>query len=585
VTVENKGKVVLDYKGDLSLDRDRRGLCNRIHEHFGGDKKTILKRIENFSAKARNERRQKQNGKPHGTNDIRAQVLDGAASVIRRPLCLLEGHAYAATYLNVQTTTHQTVDPKTGEVTNYDPPLVKNVPILAVIRDDGKLFADGAPIAGAQTLTKLGLEVSLPTPFPADRAWSGAGVKCFLAGKRPDAASVFERVKSVVNTFMDFSRSLKIDEQSEAQEILSELTACYILATYFLDAFYVAGYLWPNGEKGSGKTNYLVVVTELGYLGLVVLAAGSYASLRDLADYGATIAFDDAEAVTDIRKSDPDKRALLLAGNRRGTTVPVKEPAPERGWLMRHLHVFSFRLFSAIRLPDDVLASRSIIVPLVRSGDEERAKRNPQDPSLWPCDRRTLLDDLWAMGVAYLHQIPECDTKAAKAAHLHGRDLEPWRAILAVAWWLQVKHGVEGIHDRIERLSKAYQEERSDLEDRDPIRVAIRGFGAMARVHQHASAHEFEFATSELAEFMNNFAKAQDLVAEDKTFTNSRKVGWLLKRLRFRKAPNKRTRYWKTSVPELMALARAYGMSLEPEEDEKTCAQSPKPHKQNDGNV
>jgi hypothetical protein len=37
------------------------------------------------------------------------------------------------------------------------------------------------------------------------------------------------------------------------------------------------------------------MVAELGYLGLVLLAGGSYASLRDMADYGATLAFDDAE--------------------------------------------------------------------------------------------------------------------------------------------------------------------------------------------------------------------------------------------------------------------------------------------------
>jgi len=47
-------------------------------------------------------------------------------------------------------------------------------------------------------------------------------------------------------------------------------------------------------------------------------AGGSFASLRDLADYGATLAFDDAELLAESGKGDPDKRALLLAGNRRG---------------------------------------------------------------------------------------------------------------------------------------------------------------------------------------------------------------------------------------------------------------------------
>src|SRR5262249_22319572 len=158
--------------------------------------------------------------------------------------------------------------------------------------------------------------------------------------------------------YMDFRRSLT------SQETMCELVACYILGTYLLDAFGVVGYLWPNGDKGCGKSNFLYVITELAYLGQVILAGSSYAALRALDDYGATLAFDDAEGVMDIKRTDPDKRALLLAGNRRGASVTVKEPAGDRGWVTRYIHAFCPRLFSAIKLPDEVLESRSIIIPL-----------------------------------------------------------------------------------------------------------------------------------------------------------------------------------------------------------------------------
>ena len=32
----------------------------------------------------------------------------------------------------------------------------------------------------------------------------------------------------------------------------------------------------------------------------------------------------------DLKRGDPDKRALLLAGNRRGNSIPVKEKAAGR---------------------------------------------------------------------------------------------------------------------------------------------------------------------------------------------------------------------------------------------------------------
>src|SRR5439155_15247088 len=131
-----------------------------------------------------------------------------------------------------------------------------------------------------------------------EKLWTTPAVKAYKAGGRPDPPTTFKQVVSVINTFIDFDRSLA------DQQTMGELVACYILATWFLDAFTVIGYLWPNGERGSGKTQLLTIVAELSYLGHVILAGGSYASLRDLADYGATLCFDDAENVADPKKAD-----------------------------------------------------------------------------------------------------------------------------------------------------------------------------------------------------------------------------------------------------------------------------------------
>jgi hypothetical protein len=135
-------------------------------------------------------------------------------------------------------------------------------------------------------------------------------------------------------------------------------------------------------------------VCELAHLGQIILAGGSFASLRDMADYGACLAFDDAENLSDPHKTDPDKRALLLAGNRRGNTVPIKESTPDRGWRTRYVNTLCPRLFSATRFPDPILASRTIVVPLIRTPDKYRANADPLEYHLWPTDRRQLLDDL-----------------------------------------------------------------------------------------------------------------------------------------------------------------------------------------------
>ena len=54
-----------------------------------------------------------------------------------------------------------------------------------------------------------------------------------------------------------------------------------------------------------------------------------------------------------------------------------------------------------------------------------------------------------------------------------------------------------------------------------------------------------------------------EIATEDKPFTNRNQTGWILRRLRFRKADTTKARGWTMSVGELSALARSYGMAAD----------------------
>jgi len=263
---------------------------------------------------------------------VSIELLDEAPPAMRRPISIVGDHAYAAIWPFTRTTVTETVD-KNGKIKRHDPPLVGQQRRLCIVRDDGAIFGDGA-----RDLSELPFEVFLSEIPPDDRLWCTPGVKLFVKGERPSPAEVFEQVVSVIDHFIDFDRS------TSTQRDMCEFVACYIIASWFLDAFNVAGFLWPNGMRGSGKTQLLILIAALGYLGQVILAGGSYASLRDLADYGAMLCFDDAENLSDPKKTDPDKRALLLAGARRGNTVTIKEPASDRTWRTRHISTFALVL-------------------------------------------------------------------------------------------------------------------------------------------------------------------------------------------------------------------------------------------------
>ena len=140
-----------------------------------------------------------------------------------------------------------------------------------------------------------------------------------------------------------------------------------------------------------------------------------------------------------------------------------------------------------------------------------------------------------------------------------GRDVDPWRGILAVALWLQEEHGVSGLFDRLEDLSVAYQSERADLETGDLTRLVIL---ALQKMLGDEEAKEFE--TSALTVEVNRLASEADL-GDDHfgVFTNVKRIGRQLQRLRFKKAQRTaRHKRWQVTRDELSGLAQSYGLEV-----------------------
>lgn len=485
------------------------------------------------------------------------ELLEVAPATIDRPLILLDGKAHAAIWPFVRITVRETNNAE-GEIVRHDPPIERTERRIMIVRSDGAIFGDGK-----RNLEEVGAEIHLPEMPLEKKLWSATGVIRWASGKRPSPADVFNRIVEIVDRFIDFDRSLA--DQREMCEMIS----CFILSTWFLDAFNVIGYVWPNGERGSGKTQLLVLLAELGYLGQFILAAGSFAALRDLADYGALLCFDDAENLSDPKTTDPDKRMLLLAGNRRGSTVPVKEPSPEGAWRTRHVKTYCPRAFSAIRLPDGVLASRTITTPLVRSGDKRRANADPLEYDLWPHDRQTLIDDLWALAVTRLPELGAYERRVNNESNLMGRNLEPWRAILAVALWLD-ENGVEGLAERMKTIAGDYQVERAEFETSDLTRLVVSTICTIctSRTSSFLDTGEYILETAEIAKEAKKLATDDEWALDPET-VNSLRVAKILSRLRLKQPKTRKrgeARKWIVPTGELVRWKSVYSIFDEKEQ-------------------
>ena len=338
---------------------------------------------------------------------------------------------------------------------------------MFVMRGDGVLFGEAID-PHVKPLAELGIDIA-PMDKPPDRLlWSAAGVTAYLHKHRPDPAEVFGRVVSVYNHFLDFSRSL--DEQTQ----MCRLSACLSFMTWFADAFTVLPYPWPNSPApGSGKTKWGHCWTCTSYLGYLTSANGSFAALRDLADMGASLLLDDAEILADPRKADPDKQMLILAGNRKGVSIPVKEQGPDGRWHTRWLNAYCPRGFTSLRLPFRALQSRSIVLPLVASADAERANRDPQNAEDWPVDQSQLRADLWALGLLLQREAADMWNNMSAETSVVGRDWERWRAVMTVARLFE-HHGVARLMSDMMKIMSTYNEQRDDLEGTSRISYVIQ---------------------------------------------------------------------------------------------------------------
>jgi len=464
------------------------------------------------------------------------RLLDHAPLTIQRPLSLIDGRAYVATWLHVEETRTEATD-KAGNIVKLNPPQVTTEQRLFVVRDDGHVFGDG----GDETLDALLLTVKLPTIPLSTQLWQAPSVNAYRAGARPEPHDVFARLIAVYNHYLDFDRSFS------EQTAMCNISACLSLMTWFTGSFDVLPYPWPNGEWGRGKTKWGTVWALSSYLGQILTWSGSFAALRDLADYGATLLLDDAENIDDP-KSDPDKRALLLAGNRRGAMIPLKEPnSSGKGWSIRWVNAFCPRGFTAKKRPYGALETRSLVIPLVRSADKKRANCDPIKTEKWPCNWRQLQDDLWATALMLLPEAVQVWNELDQESDVFGRSFEVWRAPLAVARLFE-RHGVQGLEETIRKVMTDASEEKLDNSSDYATKVVeilatlTFGLSDVSDVSDDSDVcREVEVKTVSAKQVSD---KIQELTTEedDLEWATPKRIGWIFNTLRLPKKKDTSTK-------------------------------------------
>lgn len=476
------------------------------------------------------------------------RLLLHAPVVMRRPLLRHDNRTYTTIWPYVERTVSE-IRKKDGTVVKLAPPNVTTCQQLMVVRDDGRNFGEG----GDDPVDALGFTPHFPEIPCGEKLWSTAAVENYRAGVRPNPVDVFSRVAGVYSHYLDFSSSL-VDYAD-----MGALSACLSLMTWFTEAFDVLPYPWVNGDWGAGKTKWLTVWAQTSFLGQVMTWSGSFAALRDLADLGASLAFDDCENIDDP-KADPEKRALVLAGNRRGAQVPLKEQNRDRTWKIRWVNAFCPRAFTAKKRPYGALETRALLIPLIRTDDAAKGNRDPVRLDGWPCRWRQLQDDLWATALMLLPEAHTIWIALDKETEAIGRAFEVWRAPIAVARLFE-KHGVAGLEATIRKVMEAtIQEKSEDPDNRTTKVVAAIGTLVFGSLDTLDTSIEVDVTSAEVAQ------KVKDLADPDENleWATPTRIGLVLKSLRIPKKRDdttpKRTRLKTITGTVALRLLRAYGL-------------------------
>lgn len=439
-------------------------------------------------------------------------IMETIPDIIDQPLAMIRDRVYAITRLWVNRKREGTNEQEEMEF---------------IITDRGEA------IPKHKAHSTLNVKVTLKElPLP-NLLLSGKAVNAFMKGYRPEVSYVFDRIAKVFDRYIDFSLSFGTQEQ------MCKLSACLSLLTWFRLATEALPYPWPNGEKGSGKTQWGLVWSLCSFIGKAITSESSFAVFRDYAGYGASIMIDDAERVTDGKDKNLDAvRTLFLSGYRKGTSVDLKVKVGD-DWISKVVDAYCPKAFTSIRVPEGAMGSRVIRIPLVRSINTEKTNYDPTNLRLWPCDWETLKDDSWLCALTHLPEASQINDELNNETELSGRDYERWKGVFLIAKLLD-RHGKSNIEAEMREIMWQYfKDDAGETSDDERIPLIIEEIEQRLK-DSPDNNRQITIPVKLISAAVTERAREAGIISNDIAYS-SKTIGKILSRMRIGKTIHKRT--------------------------------------------
>ena len=245
---------------------------------------------------------------------------------------------------------------------------------------------------------------------------SQRGVTSYLFNIGVDQNHLFQQIKSYIDRF------LVLPEDGN-----SSFLALWTMGTYVYRVFRHFPYVHINAEKGSGKSTLMEILEPIAFNGKHVIDTTGPAMFREVHRNGSTLFIDEAETLGGKSSVKSSLNAILNAGFAKGSTVARAN---------EQFYIYSPKMVAGIQEINDVLASRSVKLKMLRRLEDEKVERYIDTRQIRDY-QQSIRDNLYVFGLNHATEIYDrYSTDLSKEpayAHLVNRAFDVWAPIFIIA--------------------------------------------------------------------------------------------------------------------------------------------------------
>ena len=286
--------------------------------------------------------------------------------------------------------------------------------------------------------------------FLGPNRWPLKYINIFIEGEEKiDPFIVFQEMKAIYDHYIDFK-----------DQATSSVLALMTIGTYFYRIFESFPYLAFTAEKGSGKTKILTIAEKICFNAVLSCNTSLSSLFRLIEGTSGTFLLDEAELLKDPKRAQ-ELRSVLNSGYKRGTQVHrTNIDAPDSK--VESFDVYSPKIIAGIKGLEDVLESRCIMFPMLKTYDREKANRDVSESGE---DWEYLRHLLYSFALTFAGDIRDIylnDPGTRNIRAVYGREGELWRPLLSIAKSLD-NNGCDGLFGWLREVaSEKSQNSRSE---------------------------------------------------------------------------------------------------------------------------